>query len=107
LNGTGQLRTETRERVLRAAADLGFSPHGLARGLSSGRSFTVGLDTTDSFGRFSLPVMFGVEDALGAEEMAVLLCDTRDDPTSGRICGGHVPRRWGRTRRRTAVRRVE
>ena len=80
LNGTGQLRAETRERVLRAAADLGFSPHGLARGLSSGRSYTVGLITTDSFGRFSLPVMLGVEDALGAGEMAVLLCDTRDDP---------------------------
>jgi LacI family transcriptional regulator len=80
LNGTGQLRDDTRQRVLRAAAELGFSPHGLARGLSSGRSFTVGLVTTDSFGRFSLPVMLGVEDALGAGEMAVLLCDTRDDP---------------------------
>lgn len=80
LNGTGQLRAETRGRVLKAAAEMGFSPHGLARGLSSGRSFTVGLVTTDSFGRFSLPVMLGVEDALGAGEMAVLLCDTRDDP---------------------------
>jgi LacI family transcriptional regulator len=80
LNGTGQLRDETRERVRRAAAELGFSPHGLARALSVGRSYTVGLVTTDSFGRFSIPVMLGVEDALGAGEMAVLLCDTRDDP---------------------------
>ncbi|GAA3622941.1 LacI family DNA-binding transcriptional regulator [Microlunatus ginsengisoli] len=80
LNGTGQLRAETRDRVHRAAAELGFRPHGLARALSLGRSFTVGLLTTDSFGRFSLPVMLGVEDAMGAGEMAVLLCDTRDDP---------------------------
>lgn len=79
LNGTGQLRAETRERVRRAAAELGFSPHGSARALSSGRSYTVGLVTTDSFGRFSLPLMLGVEDALGAGEMAVLLCDSRDD----------------------------
>jgi LacI family transcriptional regulator len=80
LNGTGQLRADTRERVLRAAEQLGFTPDGIGRGLSSGRSYTVGLVTTDSFGRFSMPILLGAEDALGAGEMAVLLCDTRDDP---------------------------
>jgi LacI family transcriptional regulator len=35
--------------------------------------------TTDSFGRFSIPVLLGAEDALSAGQMAVLLCDTRDD----------------------------
>lgn len=79
LNGTGQLRSETRERVRRAAEQLGFTPDGFGRGLSSGRSFTVGLLTTDSVGRFTIPVMLGAEDALGAGDMAVLLCDTRDD----------------------------
>jgi LacI family transcriptional regulator len=80
LNGTGQLRADTRERVHRAAEQLGFTPDGIGRGLSSGRSYTVGLVTTDSFGRFSMPILLGAEDALGAGEMAVLLCDTRDDP---------------------------
>jgi LacI family transcriptional regulator len=80
LNGTGQLREDTRERVRRAAEQLGFTPDGLGRGLSSGRSYTVGLVTTDSFGRFSMPILAGAEDALGAGRMAVLLCDTRDDP---------------------------
>ena len=80
LNGTGQLRAETRERVRRAAEQLGFTPDSLGRGLSSGRSYTVGLITTDSFGRFSIPVMLGAENALGAGEMVVLLCDSRDDP---------------------------
>ena len=79
LNGTGQLRAETRERVRVAAAQLGFTPDGFGRGLSSGRSYTVGLLTTDSFGRFTIPVLAGAEDALGAGQMAVLLCDTRDD----------------------------
>jgi LacI family transcriptional regulator len=79
LNGTGQLRSDTRERVRRAAQQLGFTPDGLGRGLSSGRSYTVGLVTTDSFGRFSMPILLGAEDALGAGQMAVLLCDTRDD----------------------------
>ena len=80
LNGTGQLRSETRERVRLAAAQLGFTPDGRGRALSSGRSYAVGLVTTDSSGRFSIPIMLGAEDALSAGEMALLLCDTRDDP---------------------------
>jgi LacI family transcriptional regulator len=80
LNNRGQLREQTRARVLAAAHELNFRPNPLARSLSSGRTYTVGLVTTDSFGRFSIPVMLGVEDALGAEQMSVFLCDTRDDP---------------------------
>jgi LacI family transcriptional regulator len=80
LNDTGQLRRETRERVRRAAEQLGFTPDGRGRALSSGRSYTVGLITTDSSGRFSIPIMLGAEDALSAGEMALLLCDSRDDP---------------------------
>ena len=41
---------------------------------------TVGLVTTDSFGRFTMPILLGAEDALGAGQMAVLMCDTRDEP---------------------------
>ncbi|TCN40525.1 LacI family transcriptional regulator [Kribbella orskensis] len=80
LNDTGQLREETRERVRRAAEQLGFTPDSRGRALSSGRSYTVGLITTDSSGRFSIPIMLGAEDALSAGEMALVLCDTRDDP---------------------------
>src|SRR5699024_8705607 len=35
--------------------------------------------TTDSFGRFTIPLLMGVEDALAAGRMAIILCDTRDD----------------------------
>ena len=79
LNGRGQLRVETRERVLAAAHRLGFQPNALARSLIAGRSYTVGLITTDSFGRFTIPIMLGVEDALGAGQISVFLCDGRDD----------------------------
>jgi LacI family transcriptional regulator len=80
LNGRGKLRAETRDRVVAAARDLGFAPNVLARGLLAGRTFTVGVITTDSFGRFSIPVMLGAEDALGAGQISVFMCDTRDDP---------------------------
>jgi LacI family transcriptional regulator len=80
LNNTGQLSQETRARVRRAADQLGFTPDARGRALSSGRTYTVALLTTDSSGRFSIPIMRGVEDVLSAGELATILCDTRDDP---------------------------
>jgi LacI family transcriptional regulator len=80
LNGQGKLRPETRERVAEVARRLGFAPNTLAQALLAGRSFTVGMITTDSFGRFSIPVMLGAEDALGTGQVSVFMCDTRDDP---------------------------
>ena len=80
LNGRGSLRAETRLRVQEAAERLGFQPNAAARTLHTGRTYTVGMITTDSIGRFSIPIMLGVEDALGAGRMSVFLCDARDDP---------------------------
>ena len=80
LNGQGRLRPETSERVAEAARRLGFAPNPLAQALLAGRTYTVGMITTDSFGRFSIPVMLGAEDALGAGRISVFMCDTRDDP---------------------------
>jgi LacI family transcriptional regulator len=80
LNGRGKLSQETIRRVREAADQLGYRPNALARGLLTGRSCTVGLITTDSFGRFSIPIMQGAEDALGPGSVSVFLCDSRDDP---------------------------
>lgn len=79
LNDTGQLREDTRRRVKEAAATLGFVPGAAGRGPADARTYTVGLLTTDSFGRFTIPLLMGVEDALAAGRMAIILCDTRDD----------------------------
>ncbi|WP_433073112.1 LacI family DNA-binding transcriptional regulator [Dactylosporangium sp. CA-052675] len=79
LNGRGSLRAETRLRVQQAADQLGFIANAAARGLQTGRTYTVGMITTDSIGRFSIPLMIGAEDALGAGQVSVLLCDARDD----------------------------
>ncbi len=80
LNGRGSLRPETRQRVQDAAARLGFEANAAARSLHTGRTYTVGMITTDTIGRFSIPVMIGAEDALGAGQMSIFLCDGRDDP---------------------------
>src|SRR5690349_15204001 len=79
LNGRSQVRAETRQRVIEAAERLAFRPNQLARGLLVGRSGTVGLLTSDLEGRFSIPILMGAEDAFGAGEVAVFLCDARGD----------------------------
>jgi LacI family transcriptional regulator len=80
LNGRGSLRDETRQRVREAARQLSFEANAAAKSLNSGRTYTVGMITTDSIGRFSIPVLIGAEDALGGGQMSVFLCDARDDP---------------------------
>jgi LacI family transcriptional regulator len=79
LNGRGQVRLETRDRVLEVAQRLSFSPNAAARSLIAGRTGTVGLITSDLEGRFSIPIMMGAEDAFGAGQMSVFLCDARGD----------------------------
>lgn len=79
LNGRTDIGEETRRRVLEAATELSFAPNALARGLSGGRTGTVGIVTSDLDGRFVLPILMGAEDALGAGQISVLLCDARGD----------------------------
>lgn len=80
LNNTGSLRESTRAKVREAADRLGFVPDATARSLSARRSFTVGLLSTDSAGRFSLPVVLGAENALVGGELSALLATARHDP---------------------------
>jgi len=80
LNGTGHLKPETRERVLAAAASLGYRPNDLAQSLHRARSMTVGLITNDSFGRFSFPIVEALEQVLANEGIAVFMSNATDDP---------------------------
>ncbi|PKA42003.1 LacI family transcriptional regulator (plasmid) [Rhizobium sullae] len=85
LNDAGRVGEETRERVKRIALEIGFRPNALARGLLSKRSFTIGLLTNDTYGRFTLPVMAGISEALVDHGVSVFLCAIEDDPTLGQI----------------------
>jgi LacI family transcriptional regulator len=79
LNGRDEVAAATRGRVLAAAEKLSFQPNALARGLISGRTRTIGLLTDELGGRFAMPILLGVENALGNEQMSVFLCDARGD----------------------------
>ncbi|ALN74574.1 LacI family DNA-binding transcriptional regulator [Aureimonas sp. AU20] len=85
LNERGRMMPETRERVQAAAERLGFRPNAMARALVSQRSFTLGLLTNDSYGRFTLPVAAGLSSAMTDRGVSVFLCPVEDDPERARI----------------------
>jgi LacI family transcriptional regulator len=85
LNGQGRMTAETRERIRETAQRLGFRPNSLAQSLLRRRSFTVGLLTNDTYGRFSLPLMAGVSDALVDNGVSVFLCNVEDDQRLGQL----------------------
>jgi len=80
LNNNGSLRQETRAKVVATAKRLGFRPNDLAQSLHRGQTFTVGLITSDSFGRFSIPIMEGLEEHLSDSRISVFMCNGADDP---------------------------
>lgn len=84
LNGRSDVNEDTRERVLEVARKLGYSPSPIARALGTGATSTVGVMTSDLEGRFALPILMGVEDALGADRVLSVLANARGDETRER-----------------------
>jgi len=80
LNNNGSLRQETRDRVIAVANQLGFRANDLAQSLHRGKSLTVGLISNDSFGRFAMPIMEGLEECLADSRFGVFMANATDDP---------------------------
>ncbi len=80
LNNSGSVRAETRARIVAVANELGFQPNDLAQSLHRGQTFTVGLISNDNFGRFSIPIMEGLEEHLSDSRISVFMCNAADDP---------------------------
>jgi LacI family transcriptional regulator len=76
---------ETAERVLRAAAELGYRPNPIARGLKTNRSYTVGVLIPDLTNPLFPPIMRGIEDGLGAAGYTSLIVNTDNDAERERL----------------------
>lgn len=77
LNGSSQVRAETRERVLAAIKELGFEPNLAARQLSGGKTFTIGVVTPFfTFPSFVERVM-GIQDVLDTSPYDLVLYSVR------------------------------
>ena len=78
LNGVDNIAIpeETRQRVLAAAAELGFRPNAMARALRGGRSNVVGLVTSDIVTTpYAVQIVKGAQDAALARGLTLLILD--------------------------------
>lgn len=84
LGGYGSVSQEAREKVLAAAAELGYQRNDLARAIITGRSDTIGLVVADIENPFFAAAVRGVSDAARAGGYEVLLANTDEDPVRER-----------------------
>jgi DNA-binding LacI/PurR family transcriptional regulator len=74
------VRPQTRERVLRIAAGLGYVPNRAARGLITGRTGNIGLIVPDIANPFFPALVKAAQARARAKDYSVFLADTSEDP---------------------------
>jgi LacI family transcriptional regulator len=74
------VNTDTAERVIRAAASLGYRPNPIARSLKTSRSTSVGLVIPDLTNPLFPPIVRGIEDVLGPAGYNAWIVNTDNDP---------------------------
>lgn len=79
MRGAPNVSAPRREAVLRAAAELGYRPNALARGMR-GRSYTIGVLLSDLHNPFFAEVVDGIEEGLASTEYRALLGSGGRDP---------------------------
>ena len=80
VNNKGEVSPDTRQRVLDVIERLGYRPSGIARGLATKRTGTLGLVVPDIANPFFSDVARGAEDRAYTEGYNVFLCNTNEDP---------------------------
>jgi LacI family transcriptional regulator len=80
LNGSNHVAPGTRQRIQQAIEDLGYFPNALARGLSTGRTKTVGVVVGDITNPYWTAVASGAEEALHRNGYAMVLGNVGSEP---------------------------
>lgn len=81
INNTGEVRLETRQRVMAAILDLDYRPNTLARSLVTNRSFVIGLVLPNISQPYYPEIARGVEDRAYEAGYSVFLCHTAGSAT--------------------------
>ena len=79
LAGKTYVRTETRERVVRIAAEMGYSASPLARGLRMNRSWSIGLVISDISNPSFAEVARGIEEVVIERGWHIIVANTDYD----------------------------
>ncbi len=79
------VREDTAQRVLDAAAELGYRPNTVARSLRTRRSHSIGVLIPDLNNPLFPPIVRGIEDRLAAAGYVALIGNTDGDPERERM----------------------
>jgi LacI family transcriptional regulator len=80
INNKGEIRPETRQKVLDVIASLGYRPNPLARGLATNRTATIGIVVPDIGNPFFADVVRGAEDIARERGYRIFLANVDQDP---------------------------
>ncbi|QHS53219.1 LacI family DNA-binding transcriptional regulator [Edaphobacter sp. 12200R-103] len=80
LRGNSDIGEETRKRVLKRMKELNYQPNMLARGLASGKTYTVGLVVPDLVHPFFAEFAKSLSAVLRKSNRAVILASSEEDP---------------------------
>lgn len=80
LRGNSDIGEETRKRVLKRMKELNYQPNMLARGLASGKTYTVGLVVPDLVHPFFAEFAKSLSGVLRQSNRAVILASSEEDP---------------------------
>ena len=86
LSGNGYSGKNTRDLVLRAAEDLGYTPNRVAQSLRLNQTRTLGLVIADVENSFYSRIAKTVEMVAKRSGFHVILCNSNDDPEEEREC---------------------
>jgi LacI family transcriptional regulator len=75
VNGRGEASEATRRRIMEAVEQLGYRPNGIARGLRSRETRTVGVLVPDITNPFFPEIVHGIEAEAMAAGYVILLCN--------------------------------
>jgi LacI family transcriptional regulator len=80
VNGKEEISPATRQRVLDVIEQMGYRPSGIARGLATQRTGTLGLVIPDMANPFFSDVARGAEDRARAAGYNIFVCNTDESP---------------------------
>ena len=80
LRGNSDISDATRRRVLKRMKELNYQPNMMARGLASGRTYTVGLVVPDLVHPFFAEFAKSLSGVLRTSKRALILASSEEDP---------------------------
>ncbi|MBQ8356745.1 MAG: LacI family DNA-binding transcriptional regulator [Clostridia bacterium] len=86
LHGRGDISAETRERILRVAAEQGYSPNLSARRLVSGKSGLLGVILFDLYNEYFSELVMHMENAFREAGFLPVVMFSQKDPALEQLC---------------------